>query len=175
MKLYHFSEEDDISIFKPRVKDNRRNMPPVVWAIDEEHQFTFFLPRSCPRIVYTKHDDIDEQDYKKFFGTTNAEIVITLEANWYNSIMNTTLYRYELPSDTFSIFDERAGYYISYEEVKPSRLTLIKNGIERLIAMNIEVRFTPELNTLRNELLKSTIKDFGIYHFDRVGALHDIS
>ncbi|MHA6484091.1 DUF6886 family protein [Paenibacillus sp. strain BS8-2] len=166
MKLYHFSEENDISIFKPRVKDNRRNMPPVVWAIDEEHQFTFFFPRSCPRIVYTKHDNINEQDLFRFFGTTKADIVITVETNWYKSIMNTTLFRYELPNDSFSIFDETAGYYISYEEVKPKCMTPINNGIERLTEMNIEVRFTPELNILRNELLKSTIKDFGIHKFD---------
>lgn len=39
MKLYHFSEESSIDVFVPRVKENRRNMSPVVWAIDEVHKF----------------------------------------------------------------------------------------------------------------------------------------
>ncbi|WP_341279179.1 DUF6886 family protein [Paenibacillus sp. FSL H8-0537] len=166
MKLYHFSEEDNISIFKPRVKENRKDMPPVVWAIDDEHQFTFFFPRDCPRVIYTKSNSITEQDFIRFFGTTNADIVITVETNWYKTIMNTTLFRYELPIDSFSLFDETAGYYISDKEVKPYLMTTINNGIEKLMEMNIEVRFTPNLNKLRNELLKSSIKDFGIHKFD---------
>lgn len=165
MKLFHFSEEEQISIFNPRIKENRKELPPVVWAIDDEHQFTFFFPRNCPRIVYTKNNEITEHDYIRFFGATNADIV-TVETNWYKTIMNTTLFRYELPIDSFSLFDETAGYYISYEEVKPYSMTPIRNGFERLMEMNIEVRFTPNLNTIRNELLKSSISDFGIHKFD---------
>ncbi|MCR8656705.1 DUF6886 family protein [Paenibacillus endoradicis] len=166
MKLYHFSEEEQISLFKPRVKENRKDMAPVVWAIDGEHQFTFFFPRSCPRIVYTKSDRITEQDQMRFFGTTNADVVVTVETSWYMKIMNTPLIRYEMPTDTFSLFDETAGYHISYEEVKPIGTTIINNGLERLMNMNIEVRFTPDLNTIRNELLESSINDFGIHKFD---------
>lgn len=166
MRLYHFSEDEHISVFKPRVKANRKDMPPVVWAIDDEHQFTFYFPRGCPRIVYTKSDDITEQDQIKFFGTTNANIVVTLETGWFEAILNTPLIRYELPSDTFSLFDEIAGYHISYEAVKPIEKIIIHNGLERLMNMNVEVRFTPSLNKTRDELLKSSIKDFGIHKFD---------
>lgn len=54
MKLYHFSEEAGIEVFEPRVKANRRNMPPVVWAIDEEHEFTFFSKKLSPDCIYQK-------------------------------------------------------------------------------------------------------------------------
>lgn len=168
MKLFHFSKQDNIITFKPRIKENRQDMPPVVWAIDDEHQFTFFFPRDCPRIVYTKSDHITEQDYMKFFGTTNANIVITVETSWYSNMMNTTLFRYELPFDSFTLFDEIAGYYISYEEVKPTDMTPIKNALEQLMEMNIEVRFTPDLSVIRNELLKSSITDFGIHRFKNI-------
>lgn len=165
MKLYHFSEEDNILTFKPRIKENRKNMPPVVWAIDDEHQFTFYFPRNCPRIVYTKSSSVTEQDNMKFFGVTEADRVITVETHWYKTIMNTTLYRYELPSDSFVLQDEIAGYYISYEEVKPLCMVPIDNALERLMEMKIEVRFTPNLHTVRNELLNSSINDFGIHRF----------
>lgn len=143
-------------------------MPPVVWAIDDEHQFTFLFPRNCPRIVYTKSSHITEQDYIKFFGTTNADIVITVETSWYRAMMNTTLYRYELPTDSFTLFDDIAGYYISYEEVTPYHMIPIKNAIEQLMEMNIEVRFTPDLRKVRTELLQSSISDFGIHRFSNV-------
>jgi hypothetical protein len=69
MRLFHFSEEGNIEVFHPRVKSNRQDMPPVVWAIDEEHQFSFFVPRDCPRIIYTRTNDFSEKDIDRFFGT----------------------------------------------------------------------------------------------------------
>ncbi len=46
--LYHFSEESDIHIFIPRAKQNRPEFPAVVWAIDEQHEFSYYFPRDCP-------------------------------------------------------------------------------------------------------------------------------
>lgn len=165
MNLYHFSEEENIEIFKPRVKENRKDMPPVVWAIDEEHQFTFYFPRNCPRIVYTRSDDMTREDERRFFGHTSADIVITVETAWFDRIMSTTLYRYELPGETFELFDAIAGYYISQDTVVPTGKLAISNGLEQLMAMNMEVRFTPDLYPLREAVLQSSIKDFGIHRF----------
>jgi hypothetical protein len=165
MKLYHFSEEPNIEIFAPRVKENRKNMPPVVWAIDQEHEFTFYFPRDCPRIVYTRSESISK-DASKFFGLSISNIIITVETHWYKAIRDTTLYRYTLPGESFEIFDETAGYYISENILKPIRVDPINNLIERLIELNIEIRFTPNLNPLREAILKSTVEDFGIHRFN---------
>lgn len=165
MKLYHFSEESDIEIFKPRVKPSRQNMPPVVWAIDEQHEFTFYFPRKCPRIVYTKSEGISERDYDTFFGLTDSNIVITVETDWYKRINNTITYRYEMPGKTFTMFDEFAGYYISEEIVEPIGITVMDHLVERLAALNIEIRLTPNLYRLREAILESTVKDFGIHQF----------
>lgn len=48
----------------------------------------------------------------------------------------------------------------------PQGIEQIDNALTRLMEMNIDVRFTPNLYPLRNELLKSTIRDFGIHRFD---------
>ncbi|WP_082034278.1 DUF6886 family protein [Cohnella kolymensis] len=101
MRLFHFSEESSIEIFVPRVKENRRDMPPVVWAIDDAHEFTFYFPRDCPRIVYTRSNEITDEDNIKFFGTTKSDIVVTVENDWYERIKRTTIYRYRLPTDGF--------------------------------------------------------------------------
>jgi hypothetical protein len=164
-RLYHFSEESDIEVFVPRVKSNRQDMPPVVWAIDEEHEFTFWVPRDCPRIIYTRTSDISDEDNEKFFGLTKSDIVMTVETGWYHRIRKTTTYRYALPSESFELFDIGAGYYISKQTVVPERVDALDNLIDRLIELNIELRFTPNLYPLRNAILASTINDFGIHRF----------
>ncbi|MBP1990581.1 DUF6886 family protein [Paenibacillus eucommiae] len=171
MHLYHFSEDPTIEVFHPRVKHSRTDMPPVVWAIDQEHAFTFYFPRNCPRIVYKKSDEINEQDYQKFFGLTISDIVITVETNWYEAIKEATLYRYTLPSTTFEVFDETAGYYISYQTVEPLQMDPITDHLERLMDMNIDVRFTPNLHPLREAILNSTVNDFGIHRFNQAKSL----
>jgi len=171
LKLYHFSEESNIAIFQPRVKHNRQDMPPVVWAIDQQHEFTFYFPRDCPRIVYTRSEGISDQDRQRFFGLTDANIVITIEVGWYKRINAATIYRYELPYESFKLFDEYAGYYISENPVTPIELTPFNNLIDKLMEQNIDIRFTPNIYKIRGELLNSTISDFGIHRFENARKL----
>ncbi|MGE7822592.1 DUF6886 family protein [Paenibacillus sp. NPDC093718] len=46
--LFHFSEEADIEIFIPREKQNRPDFPAVVWAIDAEHEFSYYFWAGLP-------------------------------------------------------------------------------------------------------------------------------
>lgn len=171
MNLYHFSEDSSIEVFVPRTKEIHPNLPPVVWAIDETHEFTFFFPRSCPRIVYTKSGDISDADHERFFGTTSASIVITVETGWYERIRKATTYRYRMPAESFRMYDEVAGYYISTETVKPLAMEPIDHLLDRLVGLNVEVRFTPNLHPLRDAILNSTLKDFGIHKFDHAARM----
>jgi hypothetical protein len=168
MKLYHFSEESSIKEFKPRVKANRQNMPPVVWAIDDEHEFTFYCPRDCPRIVYTRSEGLTDEDERRFFGLTSASIVMTVQTGWYERMRDTTLYRYQLPTDRFRLFDETAGYYVSEQAATPLAVDPLDRLLDRLMELNIEVRFTPSLHPLRNAILSSSLTDFGIHRFSNV-------
>ncbi|SFD58149.1 hypothetical protein SAMN05216378_0519 [Paenibacillus catalpae] len=170
MKLFHFSEESSIDVFVPRVKANRTDMPPVVWAIDEEHQFTFFFPRDCPRIVFTRSARITAEDEQKFFGTTSSDIVITVETGWYERMKQTTLYRYELRPESFVLFDECAGYYTSTETQTPITVQPLPHLLDLLMKHGIEVRFTPDLHPLREAILSSSLTDFGIHRFQNAKA-----
>jgi hypothetical protein len=171
MELYHFSHESNIEIFRPRVKHNRQDMPPVVWAIDKEHEFTFYFPRDCPRIVYTKTSDIIEEDEIRFFGVTSSNIVVAVETHWFKVMKDATIYRYTLPDQDFRLFDETAGYYISEQTIKPLEIKPISNLIDRLIEKSIELRFTSNLNPLREAILNSAMKDFGIHRFENARDL----
>jgi hypothetical protein len=75
------------------------------------------------------------------------------------------MFRYKLPTDTFQLFDEYAGYYISTQTVKPIEVEPLNNLIDKLINLNIELRFTPNLYLLRNAIINSSLKDFGIHRF----------
>ncbi|CAM3617191.1 hypothetical protein MALU111345_14315 [Marinicrinis lubricantis] len=50
--LYHFSEVPMITSFKPRHSEAYPDLPPVVWAIDQEHTPHYYFPRNCPRVIY---------------------------------------------------------------------------------------------------------------------------
>lgn len=165
MNLFHFSEESGIRVFVPRVKENRNHLPPVVWAIDDVHAFTFYFPRDCPRIVYTRTNEMSDEDQRTFFGVTTSDIVVTVETDWYERIKRTTLYRYKMPSDTFQLFDAGAGYYISPQTIIPEEVEPLTHLLDLLFQQGIEVRFTPNLHPLRNAILNSTLNDFGIHRF----------
>ncbi|TCZ79262.1 hypothetical protein E0485_05170 [Paenibacillus albiflavus] len=166
MKLFHFSSESNIEIFRPRVKHNRKDMPPVVWAIDQEHEFTFYFPRECPRIVITRSDDMSDEDLTRFFGVSSANKIVTVETHWYKAINEGTIYKYTLPGDSFKLFAKTAGYYISEETIIPEEMQPLDHLLDRLMDMNIEVRFTPSLHPLRDAILRSSIQDFGIHRFE---------
>lgn len=172
--LYHFSEESNIKLFKPRVKHNRQDMPPVVWANDQEHEHTFYFPRNCPRIVYRRNEGISAEDNLKFFGITNADTVITVENHWYETIMNTTMYRYSMPAESFKLFDKTAGYYISEHEITPTEIKPINNLLKRQVDLGIDVRFTTNLSPLREALRHSTVSDFGIHRFENARTVCEI-
>jgi len=85
--LYHFSEDANIGVFIPKEKQNRPDFPAVVWAIDEEHEFTYYFPRDCPRIICRKTEDISDKNVDLFFRNTNADMIVTVESGWYSRII----------------------------------------------------------------------------------------
>jgi hypothetical protein len=164
--LYHFSEESDIHIFKPRMKQNRPDVPAVVWAIDEQHEFSYYFPRDCPRIVIRRTKDMKDEHHELFFKHTNADLIVTVESDWYPRIIQQTLYRYHMDEASFKLFDETAGYYISDQVIIPSYIEKIDHLVERLLARGVELRFTANLYPLRDAVLQSDFQQFGIHRFN---------
>lgn len=164
--LYHFSEVSDIRVFIPREKQNRAEFPAVVWAIDEEHEYSYYFPRDCPRIICKKTDTLSDENKDKFFKHSNADIIVTVESSWYPRIMNQIIYRYHFDDTNFELFDPTAGYYISHQVTKPLQIDRIDGLMERLFKKGIELRFTPNLHPMREAILTSDFKEFGIHRFN---------
>ncbi|PYE50055.1 hypothetical protein HUB98_28715 [Paenibacillus barcinonensis] len=164
--LYHFSEEAHIDVFVPRAKQNQPDVPAVVWAIDEQHEYSYYFPRDCPRIVLRRNVEISDEHQDLFFKYTDADIIVTVESEWYSRIVNQTLHRYHFPEISFRLFDETAGYYISDQVITPSCIERIDHLMDRLIARGVELRLTTNLYPLRDAVLKSDFQDFGIHRFN---------
>jgi hypothetical protein len=165
--LYHFSENPHIDIFVPRQKSNRRDMPPVVWAIDAAHEVSFYVPRNCPRIICYRTLEMSGEDAAQFFGTSCADVVMTVESGWLDAIRSTTLYRYGFAEDDgFELFDANAGYYVTERTVVPLEVVALDRLSDRILATGAELRFTPSLHPLREALLASSFRGFGIHRFE---------
>ncbi|WCF05771.1 hypothetical protein NDS46_15350 [Paenibacillus thiaminolyticus] len=165
--LYHFSEEPGIKRFAPRENQNREGFPPVVWAIDEEHQFTYFFPRNCPRIVIRAAPDMSKEDREQFFGHSLANTIITIESRWYARVADCTIYRYAFEEDLFELYDKTAGYYISPHTIIPEGCTPVNRLVDRLLELGVELHVTPNLYPLRDAILRSSFQSFGIHRFNQ--------
>ncbi|WP_199623217.1 DUF6886 family protein [Paenibacillus alkalitolerans] len=163
--LYHFSEDPDIEIFIPRAQQNQEGMPPVVWAIDEEHSVNYFFPRDCPRVIYRRSSNVNEQDADRFFSHTTADTIIAVENKWIDRIRNVKLYRYTFSDERFELRDKWAGYYTSYKTVTPVKVEPFDDLIGRILSRGVELRFIPNLYPLRDAIIRSTVDYFSIIRF----------
>lgn len=163
--LFHFSENPSIKVFEPLANKNFKDLPPAVWAIDEKHSVNYFFPRDCPRVIFSKSNNISEKDAQLFFSATKANTIIAVESAWLETIRQTTIYKYTFPADRFTLFDETAGYYISYSAIKPIAMEPVDDLLGKISSKSIELRVTPSLYPLRDAIVSSTIDDFSIIRF----------
>jgi len=98
-------------------------------------------------------------------------MIVTVESGWYSRIIEKTLYKYHFEDDGFELFDKTAGYYISYQVVKPIGIEKVDKLVERHLSKGIELRFTSNLYPLREAILTSDFKEFGIHRFNNAKKL----
>lgn len=160
MKLYHISENPDIELFQPRPSPQayKEITGDIVFAINDKLLHNYLLPRDSPRVTYYRKHDSTQSDIEKFFGGTKAEYILNVEEAWRERIENTILYLYQLPAERFTLLDEGAGYYISYQAVEPISITPINNLHEQIAARNAELRYLPSLRTIAEEISHSTLQ-----------------
>jgi len=157
MKLFHFSENPAIELFKPHVAATQPNVPGFVWAIDEEHSSHYLFPRDCPRVCFWVGPNTTEIDRERFFGPTAAPKVIAMESGWLARLRRTELYVYRMPRETFSLQDESAGYFVSTGPVVPMKVEPAGDLLDRLVASGVELRITPSVRPLANAVAASTL------------------
>ncbi len=87
MRLFHVSEESDISEFFPRTptRDDLDKKLGLVWAIDEDRLPNFLTPRNCPRVTYYVGKDTTAEDKRKFFSSSNVMLAWFISGNEYQA------------------------------------------------------------------------------------------
>lgn len=157
MRLFHVSEEPDISVFEPRPVV-RRDLDPAakyVWAIDEDHLPNFLTPRNCPRVCYRVNDRTTAEDMENYIGTS-AQHVVIIEADWLERLKNTELYLYEFDPKDFTLQDEVAGYYVSTVTVRPIQKTKVRDLPAEIRKRGVELQTAPNLHLIAEYIKKSS-------------------
>jgi hypothetical protein len=156
MRLFHFSETPGITEFVPRaVRVPAPRTPgmdwlngPVVWAIAEEHQRLYLFPRDCPRIVLWARADTTAQDRTAWLATPCVALAY-IERAWVDRFNQGSLWRYELPAQTFTDLDD-AGMWVTPSAVEPCAVTHISDLGAGLTSCQTELRVVDSLLPLRD-------------------------
>jgi len=135
-RLFHFSEDPTITLFKPRVSD--------VWAIDEAHAPSYWFPRDCPRACCWKGDQPITEIGASLLQT-GCERLHAIEAAWLNRVRDCRLYAYEFDPGPFISKNSEAGYWVSQQEVVPLSVAPVGDLLDRHIDAGIELRIVPNL------------------------------
>jgi hypothetical protein len=157
--LFHISEDPRIKIFEPLQAPFYPDLivQNVVFAINNTMLHNYLLPRDCPRVTFYEGAQTSRRDKKEFLGKSTAKYVICVESAWLQSIQRTTLYCYKFLSDSFSLLDECAGYYISCSTVIPVSAKPIYNLMEELLKRDVELRFMPSIIELSEAVKRSSL------------------
>jgi hypothetical protein len=142
--LYHFSEEPSIQRFVPRTPLARPEVEPMVWTIHETYQQIYWVPRDCPRVCFWRLPETTPEDLDHFWNGVTGRLVIAIEAAWLQRLQTIKLYRYTMPPESFTLFDDY-GAYVSREVVEPLAVEPMGNLLLQHTGSSVELRICPSL------------------------------
>lgn len=168
MRLFHFSDDPHIARFAPRAVRVPAKRPagrewlngPLVWAIDETHQAMYLFPRDCPRILIWPTARTTEADRERWFAASRYGRIAFIERCWLEQIATQSVYRYELPRESFEDLDD-AGMWVSRHAVDPIRVDEVSALPRELNALGVELRAVEKLLALQ-DVFESSLHASGI-------------
>ena len=143
--LYHFSDRDDISLFRPRAPLRHPQAEPLVYAIDDWHAALYLFPRDCPRIGVWPIETTSAEDREWFHKQTDARILLFIEQSQEVTWRKEPLYRYDVdPAHGF--FDTGCiGVWTSRDDVTPLGMTTLSDLPTQAELAGVEVLVVPSL------------------------------
>jgi hypothetical protein len=140
----------------PRPPLARPEVEPLVWAIDEWHAPTYFVPRDCPRVCFWPLPTTTAEDFARFFAAVPARMVIVIESAWLDRVRTTRLYRYVMPEETFEDLHDYGGH-VSRKTVVPLGVEPVGDLLGALADAGVELRITPSLVPLGRAIIETTL------------------
>lgn len=159
MRLFHVSEEANITEFEPRIpeRDDLDKNAGLVWAIDEARLPNFLTPRNCPRVTYHAGKNTSESDKNRFFSSPAMTHAVAIESKWVEIMKSTTLYLYEFSSDDFVLLDDIAGYYVAEIKQIPIAKYELSDLFSELMKRNVEIKIADNLWDIAEQVENSTL------------------
>lgn len=172
-RLFHFSDDPAITEFIPRPVRAQSHRPagqewlngPLVWAIEEQREYMYLFPRDCPRILIWATNETSQIDKNHWLQNHRAAAFV--ERSRWQELDNATLYRYELPVESFRELHD-AGMWVSSERVAPIGCDTITHLPNRLTQRGVDLRIVESLLPLKH-LWQSTLHVSGIRLRNAVG------
>jgi len=159
MRLFHVSEDPNISLFVPRVPTRTDLDPsvPLVWAISEERLSNFLTPRDCPRVGYHVTPETVMADRQRFFTAPGHEHALVIEDSWFSVMRSAMLWLYEFDPSGFELQDAAAGYYVAKSPQAPIGKYCIDDVFDELFRRDVEVRIVNNLRAVAEDVQQSTL------------------
>ncbi|HEY4939934.1 MAG TPA: hypothetical protein VII56_00780 [Rhizomicrobium sp.] len=141
--LLHFSEDPNITVFRPHVPASSPHNPPMVWAVDEAHAPGFWFPRSCPRACCWSAGKPLSDIGRTLLGA--GARMHAIESVWLDRMRSCTMYVYRFDAAPFSVYDVPAGYFSTTKTIEPLSVEPIGDLLALHAAARIELRIVPNL------------------------------
>ncbi len=156
MRLFHFSDNSEITTFEPRPIRVQVDRPagqewlngPLVWAIDGAHEHLYLFPRECPRIVVWRTTTTTSSDMEQWFRGSACRAIAFVERAWLDRIEAGAIYRYDLPTAGFEDVGE-VGMWVSRLPVRPIGVEALSPLQTELIRRDVELRVVDTLVPLK--------------------------
>jgi hypothetical protein len=160
--LWHVSEDGAIPRFEPRANPEHDSPEPLVWAIDDAHVPAYWFPRDCPRGTFWALDSTTDDDVERFLTGDRTRRVHALQSDWLGRFRSGRVFAYPLPAASFERYERAAGYWVSRTAVEPLEVLELDDLLARHAEAGIELRVVPDLRSLWNRIIASTLEYSGI-------------
>jgi hypothetical protein len=160
--LWHVSEDGAIPRFEPRANPDHDSSEPLVWAIDDAHVPAYWFPRDCPRGTFWAIDSTTDDDVERFLTGDRTRRVHALQSDWLDRFRAGRVFAYSLPDASFERYERAAGYWVSRQAVEPVDVLELDDLPARHAEAGIELRIVPDLTSLWNRVIASTLEFSGI-------------
>jgi hypothetical protein len=120
----------------------------------------YLFPRECPRILLWPTEATTCADKDLFWQGGDWRTVAFVEQGWLERFETATLYRYDLPPETFESLDD-AGMWISHEAATPLGMQAIGDLPKALAREGVDLRALPSLAPLK-DVWSTTLHASGI-------------
>jgi hypothetical protein len=157
--LLHFSEDPDITVFRPHVAATTTVKDAVVWVVDEAHAPGFWFPRDCPRACCWSVGKPLTELGRNLLRMGAIDRMHAIESGWLERMRACKLYVYRFDPAPFTTHEvPEAGYFTTRETVVPLCVEPVGDLLARHAAANIELRIVPDFWPVRDAIVASGLE-----------------